>query len=197
MDYVDGVTSSVLQHPYTIVHDFLGDSFFVASFTLNHVVRLRMASTRSAQYKVFVSGSELDGPVGMVVDGDVLFVASFTNDHVLRVNTTDGALLSRFGDSDILDCPEGIALNPHDGRLYVASFLLPHLAVFDPQSGAHLGSFGQSPRSSAAVPRPLKLHGAEDVAFDFHGAAHVTAYYSEMVHGGHFDLGRRVRQSSI
>lgn len=156
MDYIDGVSSNVLQHPYTVAHDLDDDSFFVASFTLNHVVRLRMSGRTSAQYKVFVSGSELDGPVGMVVDGGVLFVASFTNDHVLRVNTSDGALLGRIGDEDSLDCPEGIALGPVDGRLYVTSFLLSHLSVFEPGSGRHLGSFGALPPATAA-PRQPKL----------------------------------------
>jgi hypothetical protein len=105
MDYVDGASSAVLQHPYTLAFDDDG-SLFVASFTLNHIVRLRMLEEKRAQYKVFVSGSQLDGPVGMVVHGGQLLVASFTNDVIVRINTTTGALISTIGSEEELDCPE-------------------------------------------------------------------------------------------
>ena len=43
MEYLDGASSAVLRHPYTIAHAPDGE-LFVASFTLNHVVRLRWVS---------------------------------------------------------------------------------------------------------------------------------------------------------
>lgn len=36
MEYLDGVSTAVLRHPYTLAFDEDG-SLFVASFTLNHV----------------------------------------------------------------------------------------------------------------------------------------------------------------
>lgn len=188
MEYVDGASSAVLRHPYTIAHAPDGE-LFVASFTLNHVVRLRWVSGKRAQYKVFVKGRELDGPVGMVLTDDELYIASFTNDVVLRVNSTDGTLLGKIGSEDTLDCPEGIALAP-DGRLFVASFLLPHLSIFDPQSGDFLGKFGSvmaprmlsEPPSGMAALKPKQLAGAEDLAFDLNGDVHVSAYYSNAVY---------------
>ena len=163
----------------------------MASFTLNHVVRLRWIAGKRAQYKVFVKGRELDGPVGMAVEGTAsLYVASFTNDVVLRVNATDGELISRIGNEDSLDCPEGIAIGP-DGKLYVASFLLPHLSVFVPESGEYLGRFGflappsrsltEPPPPLPRTPKPPQLAGAEDLAFDLNGDVHVTGYYSNAV----------------
>jgi streptogramin lyase len=101
MEYVDGASSAVLRHPYTIVHAPDGE-LFVASFTLNHVVRLRWISGKRAQYKIFVKGRELDGPVGMALQGGALFVASFTNDVVLKVNAVDGTLISKIGNEDTL-----------------------------------------------------------------------------------------------
>ena len=106
-----GASSAVLRHPYTILHA-AHDELFVASFTLNHVVRLRWLGGKRAQYKVFVSGRELDGPVGMALESEHLYVASFTNDVVLRVNASSGELLGRIGSEDTLDCPEGIAIGP-------------------------------------------------------------------------------------
>ena len=67
MPYVDGLSSAVLQHPYTVLCDPEDDTIFVTSFTLNHVVRLRMTGRTTAQYKVFVRGAQLDGPVGMAI----------------------------------------------------------------------------------------------------------------------------------
>ena len=54
MPYVDGLSSAVLQHPYTVLCDPEDDTIFVTSFTLNHVVRLRMTGRTAAQYKVVV-----------------------------------------------------------------------------------------------------------------------------------------------
>lgn len=188
MEYIDGASSAVLRHPYTIAHASDGD-LFVASFTLNHIVRLRWMDGKRAQYKILAKGRELDGPVGMALDDDgALFVASFTNDVVLRVNSTSGELLGKIGSEETLDCPEGIALGP-DGRLYVTSFLLPYLSVFEPSSGAFLGKFGALKKGSqldgAQVPsyRPKapSIAGAEDLAFDLHGDLHVSAYYSDAV----------------
>ena len=44
MEYVDGVSAAVLQHPYTLLFDADDASLLVASFTLNHVVRLRVVN---------------------------------------------------------------------------------------------------------------------------------------------------------
>ena len=39
MDYVDGASSAVLRNPYTLAFDPYDESLFVASFTLNHIVK--------------------------------------------------------------------------------------------------------------------------------------------------------------
>lgn len=183
MPYVDGLSSAVLQHPYTVLCDPEDDTIFVTSFTLNHVVRLRMTGRTTAQYKVFVRGAQLDGPVGMAIDDERhLYVASFTNDQILRVHADTGELLGTFGNDEEMDCPEGIALGP-DGTLYVVSYLLPYVVRYQPKTGQFLGQFAP-PRSGAATPRrgPSVMRGAEDLAFDWSGDLHVTAYHSSAVY---------------
>ena len=181
MPYVDGLSSAVLQHPYTVLEDPSDGTIFVSSFTLNHIVRLRMSTKTVAQYKIFVKGAELDGPVGMALDQSesarLLYVASFTNDHILRVDAESGELLGKFGNDEEMDCPEGIALGP-DGTLYVVSFLLPYIVRYQPQSGRFLGQFAPPARAGAPTARrgPDALLGAEDIAFDHEGNLHVTAY---------------------
>ena len=149
---------------------------------------------------MFVSGNMLDGPVGMVVDSGQLLVASFTNDHILRVNTSNGELLQTFGNDNELDCPEGLAIGP-DRNLYVASFLLRHVVRYELSTGAFLGQF--APPLTSSGPRPFPppgsaggaeeaskgdarppppLLGAEDLAFDWEGHLHVTAYFHNAVH---------------
>jgi len=215
MDYVDGVSADVIGHPYTLHFDPVDDSLFVASFTLNHVVRMRInRASKKAKYKVFVSGRELDGPVGMALyERDMypltrgpkvwqrsLYVASFTNDKILQVDATSGELLGTLGNDEVLDCPEGIAV--HNDHLYVTSFLLQHVVRFDLRTNECLGQFapptaaaaaplplyigpgesGFQSKSTAPPPRPPKLLGAEDIAFDWNGDIHVTAYHSSSVH---------------
>mmetsp|Transcript_61989 Transcript_61989/g.103042 ORF Transcript_61989/g.103042 Transcript_61989/m.103042 type:complete len:348 (+) Transcript_61989:25-1068(+) len=184
MDYLDGLQSEVLRHPYALVFDPLDGTMFVASFTLNHVVRLRVDSVtrKTAQYKVFVSGSELDGPVGMVISNGSLFVASFTNDRILRIDKQTGALQGSFGNDEELDCPEGIAMGP-DGTLFVSSFLKQHITRYSIPNGEYLGDF--APRKAidgtAVVQRAPQMHGPEDLTFDWQGDLHVTAYHSNSV----------------
>ena len=187
----------------TLAFDPYDESLFVASFTLNHIVRLRLHEKRKAQYKVFVSGQDVDSPVGMVLDDGVLYVSSFTNDHVLRVGAQNGSLLGKFGNEDELDCPEGLSLGP-DGSIYVASFLLKHIARYEPRSGRYLGAFAPardgsyevSPSgalrwvASASAAEPPPLLGAEDLAFDHNGDLHVTAYWSNAYTS---TMGRRAR----
>lgn len=193
LPYVDGLSSAVLKHPYTVLCDAADDTIFVTSFTLNHVVRLRMTSRTAAQYKVFVRGAELDGPIGMAIDDERnLYVASFTNDHILRVHADTGELLATFGNDEEMDCPEGIALGP-DGTLYVVSFLLPYVVRYQPKTGQFLGQFapplpgGGAPHRGPRTPPtgpvrvPDVMRGAEDLAFDWAGDLHVTAYHSSAV----------------
>ena len=127
-----------------------------------------------------------------------LYVASFTNDHILRVLADTGELLGTFGNDEEMDCPEGIALGP-DGTLYVVSFLLPYVVRYQPKTGKFLGQFAP-PVSGAATPHrgptwegppkaiptgptrsPNIMRGAEDLAFDWNGDLHVTAYHSSAV----------------
>lgn len=194
--YVDGVTTDVLTHPYSL--EFSADgSLFVASFALDHVVRISwtLGEGSRARYRVF---ARIDSPVGMAYDGtgalsgtkDALLVASFTAD-LIYVLDGDGAEVRSFGDEDELDCPEGIAWGP-DGLLYAVSFLQQHVVRYDARTGRSLGRFTPARVDSRERPRPPSaLVGPEDLAWAVVRPADggapaewglfVTSYYSNCV----------------
>ena len=97
----DELQDDVIKNPSNLVFGADG-SLFVASFTLDHVVRFEFMQlqqhppSRRARYSVFAA--ELDGPSALALDeatGGGLFVASFGGDEVLRFGP-DGALLQRY-----------------------------------------------------------------------------------------------------
>lgn len=63
-----------------------------------------------------------DGPWGMAGKDGILYVASFGSDQIIKFDIRNGLFLGYFGDSTVLDSPEGIRFGP-DGLLYVVSFL--------------------------------------------------------------------------
>ena len=66
------------------------------------MVRLQLdRRKRRAKYKVWLSGAELDSPVGLAVWGGSLFVGSFTMDHIVRVDLESGELLYTFGNEEV------------------------------------------------------------------------------------------------
>lgn len=80
----------------------------------------------------------IDGPAGLVVyDNDsVLFVASFGSDLVYKVSVSTGRRLGYLGNSDILDCPNGLALETSNdlsrsSRLFVSNYLSNSIVEFD------------------------------------------------------------------
>jgi len=85
-----------------------------SNFTGNFVVRV----ARSGEIETVATG--LGGPVGIAVDpSDNLFVVECRTNTIARI-TPDGTL-SRFAESELLNCPNGITRAP-DGTFYVVNF---------------------------------------------------------------------------
>ena len=120
-------------------------SLYVASFMTNQVLKVSSydifagLEEERARLTTFAGGvycqpdapcAILDGPWGMVARDDRLFIGSFGSDQILVFNTTDGQYLTTFADSEVLDCPEGMAFGP-DGLLYVAAFLTNEVVAFN------------------------------------------------------------------
>ena len=80
-----------------------------------------------------------------------------------------------------------------------ASFLLRHIVRYDLPTGRYLGQFAPPPSTQIVphLPTPSReegwsggyrpagesdLLGAEDLAFDWNGDLHVTAYWANAIH---------------
>ena len=90
---------------------------------------------------VFASGSELDGPQGLVfgLDGN-LYVANRFADNVLRFDGPTGAFIDIFASGGGLNRPQGLVFGP-DGNLYVASSFTNEVLRFDGTTGAFIDVF--------------------------------------------------------
>eukprot|EP01043_Picozoa_sp_COSAG02_P013787 COSAG02_NODE_557_length_20379_cov_6.688215_19_plen_539_part_00 len=191
----DELQDDVIKNPSNLVFGADG-SLFVASFTLDHVVRFEFMqpqqspAARHARYSVFAA--ELDGPSALALDeatGGGLFVASFGGDEVLRFGP-DGTLLQRYGNEEEVDCPEGLAVS--DGLLYVSSWHRGWVVRYNISTGVFLGQFvvasappppappGEKPLASSAVAFP------EELAFTPDGNLVISHFYSNtlMLYGG-------------
>jgi hypothetical protein len=182
----------VITNPSNLVFGADG-ALFVASFTLDHVVRfefLEPAARRRARYSIFAAN--LDGPSALALDeasGGGLFVASFGGDEVLRFGP-DGSLLQRYGNEEEVDCPEGLAVS--DGLLYVSSWHRGWVVRYNISTGLFLGQFvspappppppppGEKPAAASVVAFP------EELVFTPAGDLIVSHFYSNslMLYGG-------------
>lgn len=173
----DELQDEIITNPSNLAFDAEG-ALFVASFTLDHVVRFRFIPrsadhpTRRARYRIFAR--DLDGPSALAVDhGGGLFVASFGGDEVLRFGA-DGQRLQRYGNEEEVDCPEGLALGG-DGLLYVSSWHRGWVVRYNTTSGAFLGRFLQ-PAAAAADSATTAF--PEELAFTPDGHLLVSHFYS-------------------
>ena len=90
----------------------------------------------------------------------------------MTLRTTSAA----FGNSEELDCPEGLAFDDA-GRLYVASFLSNDVAVYAPS----VPSRGVGPVLARRLYSPW-LNGPEDVAYDrISGDVFVSSHYNHSI----------------
>lgn len=169
----DELQNDVIKNPSNLAFGADG-SLFVASFTLDHVVRfefiepLQSPGARRARYTVFAA--DLDGPSALALDeatGGGLFVASFGGDEVLRFGP-DGTLIQRYGNEEEVDCPEGLAVS--EGLLYVSSWHRGWVVRYNISTGLFLGQFVSPP-----APPPPALPGEKSVA------ASAVAFPEELV----------------
>lgn len=170
--YLDSIAHPVITNPCNMI--YANNALFVASFTLNHVVRFVLPTQESAQvtqFKVFITGNSLDGPSGLAYDDYLnwLFVSSFGSDEVLAYDADDGSLQKRYGNENELDCPEAIAIGP-DGLLYVGSYLKGWIVRYNITTSAFLGVF--------AMDRQLQL--LEEMVF--HGSKLlISSFFSNAI----------------
>ena len=130
-----------VQNPVNIIA--VGADLIVASFMVNTVI-VNPVSSKTKPYLLIDNGihcgqkcATLDGPWGLaflptetseISDANgyligELFVSSFGSDQILQFRIfkhhrrLSAFFVSAFGDSETLDCPEGLAFDPSNGLL--------------------------------------------------------------------------------
>lgn len=76
----------------------------------------------------------VDGPWGMIIFNSTLYVSSFGSDQVLLFSLSNhnfGKFIDSFGDSEFLDCPEGLAIDPQHEIIYIANYNSNNIVQFD------------------------------------------------------------------
>lgn len=73
----------------------------------------------------------VDGPWGLTAYNSTLFVSSFGSDQILVFSMPDSRFIHAFGNSDTLDCPEGIVIDVSQQIMYIINYASNSIAVYD------------------------------------------------------------------
>lgn len=121
----------------------------------------------------------VDGPWGMRAFNDSLYVSSFGSDQILVFSLKGnnfGWFIDSFGDSDHLDCPEGIHIDPVEKVIYIANYNANNVVVFSLKTRQYLKTF-ISASSGLGY-----LMGPESIVYDpLSGYFAVTSYGNDSV----------------
>jgi len=156
-----GCPSSVLLH---------ADVIFISLFMENKVL---LGSLVNKSVAGFADGSYcavnkvgktvcgiVEGPWGMVAYNQSLYVTQFGSDQVLlfSLHTHNfGWFIDAFGDSESLDCPEGIAIDPHKRVMYIASYNSNKIGLFALDDHRYLRDFTSQAASSGYLMLPESI----------------------------------------
>eukprot|EP00516_Mucochytrium_quahogii_P011837 CAMPEP_0203784196 /NCGR_PEP_ID=MMETSP0100_2-20121128/328_1 /ASSEMBLY_ACC=CAM_ASM_000210 /TAXON_ID=96639 /ORGANISM=" , Strain NY0313808BC1" /LENGTH=358 /DNA_ID=CAMNT_0050686143 /DNA_START=616 /DNA_END=1692 /DNA_ORIENTATION=+ len=193
-----------VQNPVNVLAWGYGGDLLVASFMSNTII-VKPLSKREKPYVLVDAGihcnrhicTKLDGPWGMAQDPNPvnryhvggthegeLVVSSFGTDQVLRFalfrsihnNRLFAQFITMFGDSDSLDCPEGLAFSPN-GDIYVASFLGDKIAIFSREKQTDEYAFTSFYEENSLT----MLDGPEEICFSQRGDLVVASQFSNQV----------------
>lgn len=105
----------------------------------------------------------VDGPWGMTVFNDTLYVSVFGADQVMLFSLSShnfGKFIDSFGDSESLDCPEGLAVDRQHQSIYIANYNSNNIVQFDLKTHQFLREFISASTSFGY------LKGPESIVYD-------------------------------
>ena len=121
----------------------------------------------------------VDGPTGMLTHDQTLYVSSFGSDQILMFslqNHNFGSFIDAFGDSEYLDCPEGLALDSSSNLLYVVNYNSNNIVVYNMSTQQYVKEFVSFASSGGY------LSGPECIVYDpISRLFVVTAYFNNSV----------------
>lgn len=86
----------------------------------------------------------VEGPWSMQTFNTTLYVSCFGSDQILLFSLRQenfGWFIDAFGDSEHLDCPEGIAIDAQNELMYIANYCSSSVVLFDLKTHRYLRDF--------------------------------------------------------
>ncbi len=186
---------ATIKHPVEIISFINKDTVLISSFLSNQIIIYNIKTKNSQvliedHYYCNIQKQciKLDGPYGMILlpsstlSNEIysLYVASFTFDNinVFDINITDMKVsyIYSFGDSETLDCPQGITFNPLQQVLYVTSFLDNQITLFNISNGIYLDKINFYNNKN------IILNGPENLKFDnTFTYLYISSYYTNTI----------------
>ena len=129
-----GYPSSVIFHQNMVYISLFREDIVAAGIMTEHKLSVFASGIHCVQNEIsqrYGSCGIVDGPWGLAVYNNSLFVSSFGSDQILVYSIFNRRLLAVFGDSEHLDCPEGIAIDDHKKVIYVVNYNSNEVVVYD------------------------------------------------------------------
>ena len=122
----------------------------------------------------YVCGT-IDGPWGLTAFNNSLYISSFGSDQILIFSILNGKFIHAFGDSDTLDCPEGIAIHTESNYIYINNYGSNKIAVYNLHNYQFLYYFA----TGTSIPH---LRGPESLIIDIQrNILAVTSYLNNSI----------------
>ena len=126
-------SSVLLYNELLFISLFMENKILLGSLSNRTVSGFADGSYCATNHQGKVVCGIVEGPWGMTTYNETLYVSQFGSDQILLFSLQRhnfGWFIDSFGDSDHLDCPEGIAVDTKNDEMYIANYNSNSIVVF-------------------------------------------------------------------